>query len=74
MMGMRKEEIILFPSLKPVKCAKRAELLSTNCKINAYCINKFTRMPPVELVHIFDSHSSFLPLGLTSSFVFMAFH
>lgn len=77
-LGMKKEEIsiILFASLKPVvKCSRRTEFLSTNCKINVYCINKFTKMLPVELIHIFDSHSSFFPLGLTSSsFVFMEFY
>lgn len=70
----RNGSIILFPSLKPVKCSRRTELLSINCKINAYCINKFTKMPPVELLPIFDSHSSFLPFGLTSFCVFMAFY
>lgn len=70
----RNVSIILFPSLKPVKCSRKTELLSTNCKINAYCINKFTKMLSVELIHTSDSHSSFPPLGFTSSFVFMEFY
>jgi len=28
-------------------------LFSTTSKINAYCINKFTKMLPAELIHIF---------------------
>lgn len=76
-MGMRKGRnvgTIVLTSLKAVKFSKVIGLFSTTCKINAYCINRFTKMPPVELIHIFESHLLFFPLGLTSSCVFMAFY
>lgn len=74
---MRKERnfgIVIFLSLKPVQFSKGIGHFSTTCKISACCINKFTQMPPVELIHIFDSHSSLFPLGFTYSFVVMAFN